>query len=258
MNDLAAVGAAPAAITVCALWQPGIEEQDIKDLTAQIEEECALLGIQAAGIHSEITEGVNYPILTVSGIGKLYEKNSASLRNIKPGQDVVISKWIGLEGTAIISEVKEKELLSKYPVRFVEETKTFDKYLSIVPEAAAAVESGVCAMHNVAEGGIFGALWEMAEGAGVGLLIDLKRIPIRQETIEVCEFFEINPYELISGGCLLMTADNGFDLVRELQRNNISGAVIGKTTDNNDRVVINEEERRFLEPLKGDELHKVI
>ena len=69
-----------------------------------------------------------------------------------------------------------------------------DAYISVQSEAAVAVTSGVSAMHDVTEGGIFGALWEMAEASGVGLEIDLKKIPIRQETVEVCEFFGVNPY----------------------------------------------------------------
>ena len=100
----------------------------------------------------------------------------------------------------------------------------------MLPEAATAVKSGVCAMHSVAEGGIFGALWEMAAGAGVGLEIDLKKIPVRQETIEICEYFEINPYETASGGCLLMVADKGYDLVRKLEKEHIPAQLIAKTT----------------------------
>lgn len=83
---------------------------------------------------------------------------------------------------------------------------------------AVAVKSGVSAMHDVTEGGIFGALWEMAEASGVGLEIDLKKIPVRQETIEICEFFGINPYQLISSGCMLMAAEDGNLLVRELEK----------------------------------------
>ena len=97
----------------------------------------------------------------------------------------------------------------------------------------------------------------MANGAGVGLEIDLKKLPVRQETIELCEFFDLNPYELSSGGCLLMTAEDGNGLVDALKKEGIPAVVVGKTTDGNDRVLFNEEERRFLEPPKTDQLNKV-
>ena len=98
----------------------------------------------------------------------------------------------------------------------------------------------------------------MAEASGVGLEIDLKKIPIRQETVEVCEFFGVNPYLLISSGCMLMAAKDGNYLARELEKAGIQATIIGKATTGNDRVLLNEDERRFLEPPKTDELYKVI
>lgn len=121
-----------------------------------------------------------------------------------------------------------------------------------------AVRHQVAAMHDVTEGGIFGALWEMAEASGVGLEIDLRKIPIRQETVEICEYFDINPYELISSGCMLMAAADGNTIVRELEKAGIHAVVAGKATDGNDRVLYTARERRFLEPPKSDELYKVV
>ena len=83
------------------------------------------------------------------------------------------------------------------------------------------MKSGVRAMHDVTAGGIFGALWELAEASGVGLDITLKKIPIRQETVEICEFFDINPYQLASGGSLLMAAEDGNRLVMDLAKEGI-------------------------------------
>ena len=135
----------------------------------------------------------------------------------KPDGDIVVTKWIALEGTSIAAKEREEQLRRRFPAYLVETAKGFDKYLSIIPEAAVAGKSGVWAMTDVTEGGIFGALWEMAESSGVGLEIDLKKLPIRQETVEICNLLDLNPYELISGGCLLIAAENGADLVRRLE-----------------------------------------
>ena len=175
-----------------------------------------------------------------------------------PGDDILATKWIALEGTSIIAKEKEEELLRRYPLDLVRAAQRFDEYLSVLPEAAVAVRSGVSAMHDVTEGGIFGALWEMAESSGVGLEIDLKKIPVKQETIEVCEMYGINPYELISSGCMLMASPDGNTLIRELGKAGIHAAVIGKATAGNDRVLFNEDEKRYLEPPKVDELYKVV
>ena len=171
---------------------------------------------------------------------------------------MVITKWIAIEGTVILAKEKEMELLDRFPKNMIEEAKKMEKYLSVVPEAAVAVRSGVSAMHDVTEGGIFGALWEMAEASGVGLEIDLKKIPVRQESIEICEYFGINPYELISSGSMLIAASDGNMLVRNLEKEGIPAAVVGKAMEGNDRILINDGEVRFLEPPKTDELYKVL
>ena len=149
-------------------------------------------------------------------------------------------------------------LRERYSQPFIDKAKELDRYISVLSEAATAVKSGVAAMHDVTEGGIFGALWEIAEASGVGLEIDLKKIPLKQETVEICEFFGINPYELISSGSMLMAAEDGNGLVMELEKAGIPAVVIGKATDSNDRVLLNEDERRFLEPPKTDELYKAL
>ena len=163
----------------------------------------------------------------------------------------MVSKWIGIEGTSISAKEKEEELKTHFAVPFIEKAKALDAYISVQSEAAVAVTSGVSAMHDVTEGGIFGALWEMAEASGVGLEIELKKIPIRQETVEICEFFDLNPYQLGSTGSLLLAAPDGNRLVLDLKQQGIPAVVIGKATADNDRVVINEDERRFLEPLRA-------
>ena len=203
---------------------------------------------------------------SVRGEGaKLYDKNGKRFVNELLPRDLLteeIRKQMAKDNTDFVWEdlrtIPEEELKTHFAVPFIEKAKALDAYISVQSEAAVAVTSGVSAMHDVTEGGIFGALWEMAEASGVGLEIDLKKIPIRQETVEVCEFFGVNPYLLISSGCMLMAAQDGNHLVRELEKAGIKATIIGKATAGNDRVLLNEDERRFLEPPKTDELYKVI
>jgi len=258
INDLASSGAEPIGIMLTILLPESVEEAELKTMMQQIETVSHQLNIQIIGGHTEVTNAVNQPIITVTGVGKAKKDAYITTKGAVVGQDVVVSKWIALEGTSIIAKEKEAELRTKYSQKLIDEAKSFDRYLSIVPEAALAVRSGVSAMHDVTEGGIFGALWEVAESSGVGLEIDLKQIPLKQETIEICEFFEVSPYCLISSGSLVMVVDNGYDLVRALEKEHINAAVVGKITSGNDRVVINDDEKRFLEPPKSDELYKVL
>ncbi len=258
LNDLASAGAEPVGVLLSVLLPEHITEPKIRQLVAQAEEACSQANVQMMGGHTEVTAVVNQPVITVTGVGKAKRGALVTTAGAAPGMDIVLTKWAGLEGTSILAKEKEKELSARFSGAFIRQAKELDAMLSVLPEAKIAVESGVSAMHDVTEGGIFGALWEMAESSGVGLEIDLKKIPLKQETVEICEFFGINPYQLISSGAMLMAAKDGNRLVMDLKKAGIFAAVIGKATAGNDRVLLNGEERRFLEPPKTDELYKVV
>ena len=257
LNNLAVAGATPVAVMLTVLLPSDAMEEELQSIMKQAQEVCESLGVAIAGGHTEVSPVVREPLVQVTGIGKKEAARAGYPQGIKEDQDIVVSKWIGLEGTARLARERKEELCTRYPVRMVEEAAGFDRYLSVIPEAATAMKSGVCGMHDVSRGGIFGALWEMASGAGVGLEIDLKKIPVKQETVEICEFFGINPYELLSGGCLIMVTQDGNGLVGELQRSQIPAVIIGRTTAGNDRILFNEEERRFLDMPKMDQIYAV-
>lgn len=255
MNNIAAEGAEPVAVLLNLLLPSGTPEEELRGIMQKAQEVCEELGADIAGGHTEVTSLVREPILQVTGIGKKEAERAGCPQGIKENQDIVVSKWIGLEGTARLAGAYREELCGRYPVRMIEEAMCFDRYLSVLPEAAIAGKSGVCGMHDVSRGGIFGALWEMASGAGVGLEIDMKKIPIRQETVEICEFLGRNPYELMSGGCLLMMTEDGNRLAAELQRQGVPAVIIGRTTGGRDRILFNEEEKRYLDMPKADQMY---
>lgn len=257
-NDVASAGATPQAVTVSLLLPTTLNEEELREIIKDMEAACTECGIDIVSGHTEVTRMVKEPLVTVSAMGTAKREQLVHNKNLRPGMDIVVSKWTGLEGTAILAKEKTEELRRRFPQPFIDKAKVFDQMMSVIPEASVAVKSKVSAMHDVSEGGIFGALWEMAQCAEVGLEIDLKKIPIRQETIEICEFFDINPYKMLSGGSLLMAAEDGNALVRELEKAGIFAAVIGKATDGNDRVLLNEDERRFLETTQTDEIYKAL
>ncbi len=258
VNDLASAGAEPIGVMLTILLPEDATEEELKHVMAQVESACEKNRIQVMGGHTEVTRVVSQIVLSVTGVGKAKEDRLISTADVLPDMDILVTKWVGIEGTAILAKEKEQELSARYTKPFLEAAKGLDRYLSVLPEAATAVKSGVAAMHDVTEGGIFGALWEMAEASGVGLEIDLKKIPLKQETVEICEYFGISPYELISSGSMLMAAKDGNRLVMELQKEGIPAVIIGKATAGRDRILRNEDECRYLEPPKTDELYKVL
>lgn len=256
-NDLAAAGAEPVGIMLTILLTPETEEAELKQMMRGVEATCRELHMEVMGGHTEITDVVKQPLISLTGVGKMKKEQILTTASVKPGQDIVVTKWIGLEGTSIAAKEREQVLLQRFAPSFVETAKGFDQYLSVLPESKIAREWGVSAMHDITEGGVFGALWEMASGSGVGLDIDLKSIPIRQETVEVCEVLGLNPYILMSSGSMMIAADDGHGLVRKLAQAGIPASVVGKATPGNDRILRNGEDTRYLDKPQSDELYKI-
>ncbi len=253
-NDIASSGAELIGILLTIIFPPENSEEELKQIMNDVSELAGRYHVEILGGHTEVSAAVNQTLVSVTGVGQIDPGKVVSTGGLKPGQDVVVTKWIGLEGTSIIALEKEAQCREKLPGDLVDTAKSFQDLLSVVEDGKIAMQVGVSAMHDVTEGGIFGALWEMAAASGTGLEIDLKKIPIRQETIEVCELFDVNPYYLISSGSMLIGTDHGSQLVDELAKAGIHAAVVGRATEGNDRVIVNGEERRFLEPPKPDQL----
>lgn len=256
INNLAASGARATGVLVNLTLPSSFEEADLKALMDKLAAKCKEADVALLGGHTEVSSLVNAPIVSITAVGE--SEKPVKTGNAKPGNDLVLTKWIGLEGTAILARERKEELLKKFPDRYIYDAENFDKLLSVVPEAATAIKSGVTAMHDLSTGGVFSGLWELAESSGVGLITDLRAIPVKQETIEICNYFDINPYELASAGALLIACEDGEKLLMDLNKEGFEATIIGKVTDSNDRVVVNGDITRFLEPSKTDEILKVI
>lgn len=257
-NDLAASGAEPIGVMLTVMLPDTVEEPEVKKMMQEAEATCKKLNMEVLGGHTEITNVVRQPLISVTGVGKIKKSRVITTLQVQPEQDIVVTKWIGLEATTILAKEREEELRKRFPAGIVDTAIGFDRFLSVVPESRIAMEHGVAAMHDITEGGVFGALWEMASGAGVGLEVDLKKIPIRQETVEICQYFDLNPYQIMSSGSMMIAADDGHELVRKLEKAGIHAAVVGRTNAGNDRILRNGEDVRYLDKPQPDELYKVL
>lgn len=257
-NDIASSGAELVGMLVTVIFPPESAEEELKMIMEELTALAEKYEVEILGGHTEVSAAVNQTLISVTGVGKAAKGKIVTTGGLRAGQELVVTKWIGLEGSSILAKEKEEILQRQLPNEIIETAKRFDEKLSVVPDSKVAMEIGASAMHDMTEGGIFGALWEMAAASGVGLTVDLKKIPLRQETIEICEVFDINPYMLISSGSLLIGTNHGYQLVQELEQAGIHAAVIGYATEGNDRIVVNGEERRYLEPPKTDELFRAL
>lgn len=258
-NNLFASGADPVGVMVTILLPEKTEESVLRELLKEIANIAKSAGVAILGGHTEIMDAVNTPIISITGVGKVKKEKMVSAAGAKAGQDIIMTKYAAAYGTSQIAREHEEELLTRYPKSFIKEAKDMEQMYSIASEAVIAREFQISAMHDISECGVYGALWELAAASKVGLEVDLARIPIRQHTVEICEFFDLNPYMLRGNGSLLITADHGSAIVDALYQAGVEAAIIGHITDNQDKVVIYGEEadRRFLEPPRRDEIYKI-
>jgi hydrogenase maturation factor len=254
-NNLYAGGAQPSALMIQAQLPPSYEEADLQKDMESLAEGAKDQGLEILGGHTQVTPAVSEPVYTATGIGRVISE--AGRRLLEPGDTLVLTKWIALGGTATIACRYESELGAHYPFALIDKAKEFEKLMSVASEARAVNHFGPAAVHDLSQGGVFGALWEMAERADVGLEVDLKKIPVRQETVEICEYFDVNPYELYSAGALLIGIKHGESLVRELAQCQIPAVVIGQVTDQTGRVIRNGEDVRYLDRPKQDAWYRL-
>jgi len=271
-NSLAAKGATPQSASI-AITVP--ESMDERDLRKMHERYCVYLqkhNIKVVGGHTAVSAVVTEPVVSVQMMGtgntqssengesKKTEAADASVnsQNAFLGLDVVMTNTCGLGGTALLAGHFTDELATRYPRRFIERAAELLSETEKNEEGYLAVADGAAYVHAAAEGGVFGALWELAEYAECGLEIDLPSIPILQETVEICEYFDVNPYQLRTEGVFLILTEHGGRLCEMLAEKGIPAAVIGKTVPGLDRAVRNGEEIRYLEPNRVEEYERIM
>ena len=171
--------------------------------------------------------------------------------------DLVLTQWIALKGTAELASRREDALRKRFPAAMIRDAAGFARYFSTEREYQIASGYGAAAIYPLGKGGVLGGLWHLLEQIGAGMEVDLRKIPIRQETVEICEFFDLNPYYTDSKGALLVQTNNGPELAFRLEQEGIHATVIGGTNNSNDRILYNQGNKRYLDRPQKEELEKI-
>ncbi|MFT4107195.1 MAG: AIR synthase-related protein [Lacrimispora sp.] len=176
---------------------------------------------------------------------------------MKPGQDIVIAGYAGLWATVEIIKHKKEDLRQWFSEDYMDRVLE-DGAMALEGNPEKWAQAGASECEAAGEGGVLKALWDLSGAYMTGISFSLRKIPVKQETIEICERYDLNPYRLFSTGCLVLLADNGGDLVLALEKEGVTAAVIGKVTDGIKRVIIHEESNGYLERPSRDEIYKVL
>lgn len=226
-NDLAANGGTPVGVQIVLLLPEHIQEEQIHEIMEDVHETAAELGVEVIGGHTEITTRVQECVISVTAIGRAPKDRYVTSSGALIGDDLVISKGVAIEATAILA----RDFAHKLPFVVTQaEIETFTKQLSVVPEGLIAAEFGVNAMHDVTEGGLLGAVNEVCQASKVGAEIWEDQVPIPSLTKKIVQHLGLNPLALLSSGSMLMVTSDGEGLVARLAENKIPAFVVGKIT----------------------------
>ncbi len=254
-NDIAAGGGEPVGIMVTALLPPSITEKEIKTIMRDFYSEAAKIDLCVIGGHTEVTDAVTKPVLSCTVLGKC--KRVIASSGAMAGDKMVMTKYAALEGSAIFAADKAELLKGRVSEECLLKARSFVDMLSVTKEGKLAADFGAHAMHDVTEGGILGACWEVATCSGLGVCVDTDKIPILEETKLICSALNVDPYRLISSGSMLIACEDGEGLVALLAQNGINSAVIGEFTADKEMHYIKNGEKLPLPEPDTDELYKV-
>ncbi|MFW2489593.1 AIR synthase family protein [Clostridium chromiireducens] len=255
-NDIASSGGEPIGILVTILAPVNSTLQEINKVMNEIDEEAAKINVEIIGGHTEVTSAVNKMVISVTVIGKNLKGKSVKTAGAKLGDDIIVTKTLALEGTYILINDYEEKLKKILSAEEIELGKSLINKLSVLEEGKIGGEFGVNSMHDITEGGLLGGLFEVAMASNTGFKISKDRIPILDVTRKICEEFQIDPLRLISSGSMLITSENGEELVKQLKDKGIEASIIGKICDR-DGILIDNGNEIKVEPPKRDELFNI-
>lgn len=257
VNRAVESGYKPIEASVNVTMPEYLREKRLKEIMSSVAGTAGHYDISVTSGHSETVDGLKYPIVTVTLMAQRTGYHTG-ITCAEAGMGIVMTKWAALSGTAWIASQHGKAPAERFPSFLMEDALYLDNFISVTDEALVAAGCGNVSMYACSDGGVFAGLWKLADRAGLGLAVDLRSIPIRQETVELCEFYDINPYMLKSDGALLIATFDTEALIKALTDKEIPSALIGHLTEGKDRVILSGEDRRFLEEPSQDEQVKVL
>lgn len=230
-NDVATFGVQPAFFSSCILLPENASEKTVETICEQIDLGAKKLGMTVTGGHSETTHNLPFPIVVGCCMGIADKDCFVTAQGAKAGDLLILTKSAGIEGTAILAADRYTQLAEKIRKSTLKKAEDFFSYISVVKEGVLAFKTGyVTAMHDPTEGGVAGGIHELADASNVGFKVYEEKISIKEETLEICKFFQIDPLQLIASGSLLIAVEKntGDKVVKVLEKNNIAAAVIGE------------------------------
>jgi len=264
-NDIATLGATPRWFLAALLLPEGRATRGmVRQIFLDILNTCQSLGIALCGGHTEVTLGLPRPIVVGQMLGEAKKSTLVRKESQQPGDLIILTRGVAIEGTSILARAKGAELHKKVGRAAVNRAKRWllDPGISVVHDARIALRSGnIHAMHDPTEGGLLSGLAEIAQAGGVGLRVWKEKIPVLPETLAFSRALRFDPLALIASGALLVVATPNSvpQLLQAYAQQGVPAAVIGEILPRREGTVIvaKGRERRLCVP-KRDEIARLL
>ena len=263
-NDIACMGGNPKWFLATVLLPEGkTDDKLVEKLFSQMSDACSSLGIAICGGHTEVTHGLERPIVVGQMLGLVPKERFIRSSGAKPGDHILLTKGVAVEATCLIAREKEKELTRNFDGEFIDRCKNFLRSpgISILKDATIALDAGeVHAMHDPTEGGVATGLHELATAANVGIEVHHDKIPVFPETKKLCKFFNLDPLGVIASGALLIVAkpDSSERIIGALISEGIQCTYIGVIKEKpGGTTIIKDSKRHSLPCFNQDEISKI-
>jgi len=247
-NGALAAGIEPEGVMLSLVFPTEETEPSVKARMEAFRAAAEREGVRIEGGHTAFSDSVKVPVMTVTVFGeKAYIPEGGPL----PGRDLILTKYAGDAGALVFSREKADTLKKRLSGAFLEGLGEVENELSCRAETGILRREGAL-LHDVSEGGLLSALYELAEGYRIGFSVDLQRVPLRQETVEICEILGGDPFSLLSTGCMLAAVKDGGRVVSELMAAGVPAAVIGEVREGRGKVLLRGGEEGFMERPGAD------
>jgi len=273
-NDIAACGVQPTGILIVIIAPPDSTEQEVVDIVEQASREAVKLGVDIVGGHTEVSDCVNRFVVISTAFGVVEKGSPVPLGHAMPGDKLIITKTGGIEGSFIAANEHPGKLEGKVDPKYIREASTYGELISVVKEGTILgpllLDSGevredgfprscVNLMHDVTEGGVEGAAFEMADFSKTGVTLDRRLVPFTACTSAICDALGLDPFRLISSGALMIASPEPDKVISSLAASGIRATVIGEFTDISEgaRVIGFDGSVSPMPPPSADEIYKI-
>ena len=260
-NDVASNGIQPVGLLLAVMLPEDTTEQQIEEIMKQAGEAAAMLEVEIIGGHTEITAAVKQPIVVSTAIGRAPKGMSQKAEDMRPGDYILLTKEAGLEGTGVICCDCADRLRSFLSEEEIREGAALLDRVNVVKEGVTAGRIGTAGMHDVTEGGILGAVWEMCHISNLGAELWLDAIPVAELTKKICAHFDLNWLRLISSGCMMIMAhpEQKDALLQAIREQGVPVTCIGQIQEKEKGIhlIVNGRAEEITPPV-SDELYKVV